>query len=92
MPNFVPGAVEKSDDKEAQGQEGTEEGFDLSKVRENLAAVRAAETGKRQRDSDRMRERLATVRATEARVNHFDLDKTRERLAAVRAAEAQRKQ
>ena len=57
---------------EAGEQEEAVQSFDLGRVRERLAAVRAAEAHRQQRDVS----------------SGFDLSKTRERLAAVRAAEA----
>ena len=83
MPDFVSEAGEKGKVAEVQGQsndageqEEAVQGFDLGRVRERLAAVRAAEAHRQQQE----------------RGSGFDLNKTRERLAAVRAAEAHKKQ
>ena len=57
-------------------QEEAVKSFDLDRVRERLAAVRAAETHRQQREGG----------------SGFNLNRTRERLAAVRAAEGQKKQ
>ena len=80
MPDFVSEAGERGKVAEAEGQRQEQEeavkSFDLGRVRERLAAVRAAEAHRQQQE----------------RGSGFDLNKTRERLAAVRAAEAHKKQ
>ena len=72
MPNLVSETGERGDGEEAEKQSGTEKGFDLSKVGEKLAAVRAVEAEWAQQNSD----------------SRFDLQRARRKLEKLRAAKA----
>ena len=74
MPNFVSETGEKGDGNRAEEQEEAGKDFDLSKVRERLAMVRAAEAQREQQGSS----------------GGFDLHRAQRNLERLRAERAEK--